>query len=155
MLKNSKLESDPLYYYLVDHSGFHGPTSTLLADILPQILMALPKELSFELPKLSEKEAEYFDRLFTAENVDDVSAVTLEEKKNTKACQPNECIYILLAPLIDIIVSVVSDGRASLSSRDSVTMSRSNEFPESEHTYRNVVPFLDATIGSDDNYRIK
>jgi hypothetical protein len=52
----------PLYYYLIDHSGFHSPTSKLLSDVFPRMLSALPK-MCFCVPKLTEEEAKFIDEL--------------------------------------------------------------------------------------------
>ncbi|KAG9301435.1 hypothetical protein G9A89_018107 [Geosiphon pyriformis] len=69
---------NPLHYYIVDHSGFHGATSKLLVDVLPQILNVLPKETHFSVPRLSEEAEYFFDKLIMM--LDDVLANTVKEK---------------------------------------------------------------------------
>ncbi|RUP48050.1 hypothetical protein BC936DRAFT_145021 [Jimgerdemannia flammicorona] len=113
---------DPLYYLLVDHSGFHGPTSDLLKDYLPHIRHFLPKEMCFTVPTFSEEEADFFDLLIMADDVDDIVAVTSEQKRAKK----------LVSKMIE-----------------SVIMPMRNYLSEVEHMMRNVVPLMDATVALD------
>ncbi|CAG8638238.1 11558_t:CDS:2, partial [Diversispora eburnea] len=103
------------------------PTLKLLSDVFPQMLSALPK-ICFCVPKLTEEAAKFIDKLLKAEDVDDIPAVTGEEKTFRK----------LFSRILD-----------------SITMTRKNDLPEVEHTFRNVVPLLDATIGKDGYFWVK
>ncbi|RUS20168.1 hypothetical protein BC937DRAFT_86238, partial [Endogone sp. FLAS-F59071] len=63
---------DPLYYYIIDHSSQHGPTTDLLNKLLPSMRLSLPKEVGFVLPTQSDEHTIRFDQLFTAKYPDDV-----------------------------------------------------------------------------------
>ncbi|RHZ51909.1 hypothetical protein Glove_468g4 [Diversispora epigaea] len=75
-----------------------------------------------------EEEAKFIDKLLEAEDVNNVLAVTREEKTFRKLFS---CIL------------------------DSITMIRKNDLPEVEHTFRNVVPLLDAMIVKNGYFWIK
>nr|CAG8534639.1 14293_t:CDS:2 [Entrophospora candida] len=70
-IKESKSALNPLYYYLIDHSGFHSPTSNLLSNTFPQMLCAPPK-MRFCVSELTESETEFIDKLLKSEDVDDI-----------------------------------------------------------------------------------
>ncbi|RUS17623.1 hypothetical protein BC937DRAFT_89708 [Endogone sp. FLAS-F59071] len=69
---------DPLYYYIIDHSGQHGPTTDLLNEHLPSMRLSLPKEV---LPTQSDEHTILFDQLFAAKHPDDVPVKTDEERR--------------------------------------------------------------------------
>ncbi|RUS30222.1 hypothetical protein BC938DRAFT_479701 [Jimgerdemannia flammicorona] len=118
---------DPLYYFLVDHSGQHGPTTAMLADYLPAMRLAMPQEMNSLLPVLSEEKETLLSQLLAAKRASDVSVRTDEE------------YYIR-----DLVVSIFK----------AVTMPGKDNISEMEHTMRNVVPFLDAAIGCDQECRV-
>ncbi|PKK65444.1 hypothetical protein RhiirC2_808957 [Rhizophagus irregularis] len=127
-LKKGKYAVDTLYYFLIDYSGFHGPTSNLLSGYFPKMLNALPKNMRFCVSTLSEEETKFFDLLLRTEDIADVKTVTEEEK--------------ILKRLANNIF-------------DAITMHGKDDLSEFEHTSRNIIPLLDATIRKDNHYRVK
>ncbi|CAG8591732.1 11142_t:CDS:10, partial [Scutellospora calospora] len=103
------------------------PTLNLLSDVFSQMSSALPKT-RFCIPQLTKEEAKFIDKLLNAEDIDDIPTVTEEEKALRK----------LFSRILD-----------------SITMFRKNDLPEVEHTFRNIVPLLDATIGKDSHFWLK
>ncbi|KAG9290368.1 hypothetical protein G9A89_007099 [Geosiphon pyriformis] len=83
---------------------------------------------AFRYSEAFREEAEYFDSLLRAEDVDNVSVVTREEK--------------VLKKLVSRML-------------DSVVMPKKNDSFEVEYLNRNVVPLLDVTIRTDDQYWVK
>ncbi|RUS24621.1 LOW QUALITY PROTEIN: hypothetical protein BC938DRAFT_473312 [Jimgerdemannia flammicorona] len=83
--------------------------------------------MCFEVPKLSEENASFFDSLLTAKDVDTVPAATAEQKNLTK----------LVSRFLD-----------------SVMMLEKNSMSETEHQCRNIMPLLDATIRIDNQYLV-
>ncbi|CAB5358204.1 unnamed protein product [Rhizophagus irregularis] len=127
-LKKGKYAVDTLYYFLIDYSGFHGPTSNLLSGYFPKMLNALPKNMQFCVSTLSEEETKFFDLLLRTEDIADIKTVTEEEK--------------ILKRLANNIF-------------DAITMHGRDDLSEVEHMFRNIVPLLDATIRKDNHYRVK
>ncbi|RUS14361.1 hypothetical protein BC937DRAFT_93933 [Endogone sp. FLAS-F59071] len=87
----------------------------------------MPQEMNSLLPVLSEEKETLFNQLLAAKRPSDVSAKTDEE------------YYIR-----DLVVSISK----------AVTMPGKDDISEMEHTMRNIVPFLDATIGCDQECRV-
>ncbi|CAB5163821.1 unnamed protein product [Rhizophagus irregularis] len=109
---------NPLFYYIVDHSGQHGPTIELLKEYMPSIYKSLP-DVFFDLPKLSPDQNRFFDELFVAEDIQDVRASTAEQRAIKK--------------LVDTI-------------NDSINDQYKDDISEYEHMMRNIVQFIDASI---------
>ncbi|RUP46343.1 hypothetical protein BC936DRAFT_147062 [Jimgerdemannia flammicorona] len=118
---------DPLHYYIVDHSERHGPTTKLLDKHFPSMRGSLSKEINFSLPVLSGKDAEVFDMLVMADNVEDIQAETLKDR--------------IVKKLMSKVV-------------DAVSMRNHNMMSEMEHTARNIMPFIDATAGQQQRFQI-
>ncbi|CAG8620122.1 11517_t:CDS:2, partial [Paraglomus brasilianum] len=127
MLAKKHCLHDPLYYYIVDHSGQHGPTMSLLHKYLPAMRGSLAKEARFTLPTMSDGQAHLFNQLFVAKHPDDISVKTDEERR-----------------IRDLVTSIVK----------AISMPGKDNIGKMEHTMRNVVPFLDATIGCDEECRV-
>ncbi|CAB5181317.1 unnamed protein product [Rhizophagus irregularis] len=70
------------YYYLIDHSNFHGSTTTtkLLSDFFPKMLNALPKNMQFYIPTISKEATKLFNLLLRLKDIADVRTVIEEEK---------------------------------------------------------------------------
>ncbi|CAI2173895.1 10237_t:CDS:2 [Funneliformis geosporum] len=120
-------KTSPLFYHIVDHSGQHGPTTRLLEQYLTSMRQSLPN-VSFDLPSLSAEQEKYFDELFAAEDLQDVRARTPDQRTAKK--------------LVDRI-------------NDSINCSNKDNIPEYEHTMRNVIPFIDASIRDVSDYVIR
>ncbi|CAG8776466.1 20972_t:CDS:2, partial [Cetraspora pellucida] len=74
ILKKKRLY-DPLWYYIIDHSGQHVPTKNLLGELREII----PKDISFEVQETPEKLSELFDKLETNSNLNSVIIDNEEE----------------------------------------------------------------------------
>ncbi|RUP46893.1 hypothetical protein BC936DRAFT_146417 [Jimgerdemannia flammicorona] len=72
---------NPLYYFLVDHSGHHGPTTDLLAEYLPAMKLSLSEGSNFDLPPLSDEQETIFNRLLASKHPGDVSVKTDEDRR--------------------------------------------------------------------------
>ncbi|PKC71227.1 hypothetical protein RhiirA1_76914 [Rhizophagus irregularis] len=118
---------NPLFYYIVDHSGQHGPTIELLKEYMPSIYKSLP-DVFFDLPKLSPDQNRFFDELFVAEDIQDVRASTAEQRAIKK--------------LVDTI-------------NDSINDQYKDDISEYEHMMRNIAPFIDASIQKVPDYRVR
>ncbi|RUS34807.1 hypothetical protein BC938DRAFT_478439 [Jimgerdemannia flammicorona] len=117
LAKEQRLHN-PLYYFLVDHSGHHGPTTDLLAEYLPAMKLSLSEGSNFDLPPLSDEQETIFNRLLASKHPGDVSVKTDEDRLRN----PLQCLKETIS--------------------------------EMEHTSRNVMPLLDATVGLDQECRI-
>ncbi|RUP10420.1 hypothetical protein BC936DRAFT_140009 [Jimgerdemannia flammicorona] len=118
---------DPLFYFIIDHSGHHGPTSKILGSYFCSMLASLPDALHFVLPKLSDEQNKYFDKLITASDLDDVTATTFDERRAK-----------------NLVRKVM----------ESVTLHSRDDMSEFEHLMRNLVPLLDATVGQVQDHRV-
>ncbi|RUP45523.1 hypothetical protein BC936DRAFT_148060 [Jimgerdemannia flammicorona] len=118
---------DSLYYFIVDHSGQHGPTANMLADYLPAMRLAMPQGMNFHLPVVSEEDETFLSQLLAAKHAGDIPVRTIEDY-----------------PIRDLFVSISK----------AVTMRGKDDISEMEHTMRNIVPYLDATVGRDEECRI-
>ncbi|CAI2195091.1 64_t:CDS:2, partial [Funneliformis geosporum] len=82
----------------------------------------------FNLPILSAEQDKFFDKLFAAEDIQDVRASTSEQRTAKK--------------LVDRI-------------NDSINCPNKDDISEYEHTMRNVIPFIDASIRDEPDYVIR
>ncbi|CAG8687449.1 130_t:CDS:2 [Funneliformis mosseae] len=105
----------------------HGPTTKLLNRYIPSMRRSLP-DVSFDLPSLSAEQDKFFDELLAAEDLQDVRASTSEQRNAKK--------------LVDRI-------------NDSINCPNKDNIPEYEHTMRNVIPFVDASIRDASDYVIR
>ena len=55
--------SSPLFYYIIDHTGQHGPTTDLFD--LERMRLTIPGDIAFILPEFSLEQNQFFDALIT------------------------------------------------------------------------------------------
>ncbi|CAB4477053.1 unnamed protein product [Rhizophagus irregularis] len=118
---------NPLFYHIVDHSGQHGPTTKLLNRYMSSMRRSLPN-VSFDLPSLSDGQDKFFDELFAAEDLQDIRASTPEQRTVKKL------VYRI---------------------NDAINCPNKDVISEYEHTMRNVIPFIDASIRDVPDYVIQ
>ncbi|RUP50306.1 hypothetical protein BC936DRAFT_139674 [Jimgerdemannia flammicorona] len=139
--------SSPLFYYIIDHTGQHGPTADLFD--LERMRLTISDDIVFTLPELSLDQDQFFDALINvrirlptecfqhrfgiwyyiiskADDLDNVRATTPEQKK--------------VKHMVSRIFDSITNGDHKLT--------------EMEHLCRNVMPLMDATVRGTPQLRV-
>lgn len=114
----SKRLYHPLWYYIIDHTCQHTPTSILLQEHLPDMVSEVRAKIAFEREKLSEQDATFLRHLIDAEDYD------LIHPENPSQRRLKECFTT-------IMYYIRRPGR---------------RMSEMEYISRSLMPFLDATF---------
>jgi len=116
-LSMTKCLFNPLFYYIINHTGQHGPTADLFE--LQRMRLTLSDDVVFTLPELS-PDHQFFDALITADDLDNVRATTPEQKT----------VKRMVSNILD---SITNEGNKF-------------ELTGMEHLCRNLMPLMDATV---------
>ncbi|RUS27508.1 hypothetical protein BC938DRAFT_483148 [Jimgerdemannia flammicorona] len=123
-LPTTKRLFNPLFYYIIDHTGQHGPTADLFD--LERMRLTISEDIVFTLPELSLDQDQFFDALINADDLDNVRATTPEQKK--------------VKHMVSRIFDSITNGDHKLT--------------EMEHLCRNVMPLMDATVRGTPQLRV-
>ncbi|CAG8464849.1 9098_t:CDS:2 [Paraglomus brasilianum] len=109
----------PLWYYIIDHTGQHTPTNSLLKDYLQDMQSEIRTKIVMETQELDEDEARFLCRIIESDNYDTVCPTDNKER-------------IIKECFISILKYIRRNASRGMS--------------ETEYTSRTLMPLLDATV---------